>query len=129
MILFQMQFKQLFNRGRVLENGNDISGKKGEIIQVQCFPLYSILLAINMTKIDFFSLDVEGDELKVLQTIPFDKIDIKMMTVEYKHIDLGEEYLKNFVEHKGFESLVKIGHYKQWANDIIFKKIHKVIPW
>ncbi|XP_076102695.1 protein Star-like [Mytilus galloprovincialis] len=117
-----MEFKQRFSQGKLIENERDRGGKKGTIIEVQCFPLYSILLAINVTRIDFFSLDVEGDELKVLQTLPFDQVDIEMMTVEYKHIDLGEDYLKNYVENKGYDSLVKIGHYRQWANDIIFKK-------
>ena len=48
----------------------------------QCFPLYSLLLALNQTRVDFLSLDIEGDELYVLKTIPFDKVDIRMMTVE-----------------------------------------------
>ena len=29
-----------------------------ELTPVQCFPLYSILLAVNRTRVDFFSLDV-----------------------------------------------------------------------
>ena len=49
-----------------------------EIVQVQCFPLYSILLAVNRTTVDFFSLDVEGSELDVLNTIPWHKVDIKV---------------------------------------------------
>jgi hypothetical protein len=47
-------------------------------VKVQCLPLYSILLALNRTKIDIFSLDIEGHELTVLKTIPFDKVDIKV---------------------------------------------------
>jgi len=43
-------------------------------VSVQCFPLYSILLALNQLTVDFFSLDVEGDELRVLKTIPFNKV-------------------------------------------------------
>ena len=50
------------------------------IYKVQCFPLYSILLAANRTTIDFFSLDVEGSELDVLKTIPWDKVDIKVIS-------------------------------------------------
>lgn len=49
-----------------------------ETVQVQCFPLYSILLAVNRTTVDFFSLDVEGSELDVLNTIPWHKVDIKV---------------------------------------------------
>lgn len=45
---------------------------------VHCMPLVSILLALNQT-IDYFSLDIEGHELAVLKTLPFDKIDVKVM--------------------------------------------------
>ena len=48
-------------------------------VVVQCFPLYSILLAVNQTRVDFFSLDVEGHELKILKTIPFHKVDIRVI--------------------------------------------------
>lgn len=41
-----------------------------ESVTIQCFPLYSVLLAVGRTAIDFFSLDVEGHELKILETIP-----------------------------------------------------------
>ena len=50
-------------------------------IQIQCFPLYSHLLALNQTKVDFLNLDIEGDELSVLKTIPFEKVDIAMISV------------------------------------------------
>ncbi len=45
---------------------------------VECFPLYSILLAINRTVVDYFSLDIEGIELRVLKAIPFDLVTIKV---------------------------------------------------
>ena len=47
-------------------------------MDVQCFPLYSYLRALNRTKVDYFSLDVEGSELDVLRTIPFEKLDIRV---------------------------------------------------
>lgn len=47
-------------------------------VDVQCFPLYTFLLALNRTTIDYFSLDVEGGELEVLQTIPWSNVDIKV---------------------------------------------------
>ena len=48
------------------------------------FYLHSLLLAIGQTEVDYFSLDVEGPELEILQTIPFDKINIKVITIEYR---------------------------------------------
>lgn len=43
-------------------------------IRVQCFPLYSILLALGNPTVDVFSLDIEGAEIKVLETIPWSKV-------------------------------------------------------
>lgn len=48
-------------------------------IKVQCLPLHSILLAVNQITVDLLSLDVMGDELSVLKTIPFDKVDIQVL--------------------------------------------------
>ena len=39
---------------------------------------------LNITHIDFFSLDVEGLEEAILKTIQFDKITIDILSVEYK---------------------------------------------
>jgi Methyltransferase FkbM domain len=58
------------------------AGSEAEFISVQSFPIYSILLALNRTTVDFFSLDVEGFELAVLKTIPWDKVDIKVYDLQ-----------------------------------------------
>ena len=50
---------------------------------VQCFPFYSMLLAMGRTHVDYLSLDVEGAELAILRTIPFDKVTIDILTIEY----------------------------------------------
>ncbi len=57
------------------------------IMEVPCFPLLSILLALNVTHMDYFSLDVEGAELDILKTIPFKRITYDIMTVEYRVVD------------------------------------------
>lgn len=44
-----------FNLGKVV---NQSAGELGDrYMDVLCFPLYSVLLAMNVTKIDYFSLD------------------------------------------------------------------------
>ena len=42
--------------------------------QKQCFPIYSLILALGNPKVDYFSLDVEGSEMDILKTIPWDKV-------------------------------------------------------
>lgn len=54
--------------------------KEDRLTRVQCFPLYSILLAVGQTNIDYFSLDVEGSETDVLTNVPWHKVDIKVIT-------------------------------------------------
>ena len=61
-------------------NKNEKSVDKGmKLATVQCFPLYSILLAVGRTKIDYFSLDVEGSETDVLTSTPWHKIYVKVV--------------------------------------------------
>ncbi|CAG0902995.1 unnamed protein product [Darwinula stevensoni] len=54
--------------------------KKGQ--HLICFPLESLLRAIGQSKIDFFSLDIEGLDYEVLTSIPWDILDIQIMMVE-----------------------------------------------
>lgn len=51
------------------------------LIRVQCFPLYSLLLAYNATTIDFLSLSAEKAEFQVLKTLPFSRVRIKVISV------------------------------------------------
>lgn len=122
-----MTFNKAFNRGRVVHNQeaknwiNKQNIAKDEI-QIQCFPLFSILLALDQLTVDFFSLDVEGDELNVLKTIPWDKVNIKMLTVEYVH-DVGSSGgLKSYVEKQGYDSMLQVSRWDGGVNDIIFRK-------
>jgi len=74
-------FQQHFNRGRIANkqmlaaaNTNDMGG----FVKVQCFPFYTLISALNISTVDYFSLDVEGSELDVLKTIPFELVYIKV---------------------------------------------------
>ncbi|KAJ8314217.1 hypothetical protein KUTeg_008778 [Tegillarca granosa] len=121
----KMTFNQAFNRGRLVYGSAKQWIKEQKIlpreIQVQCFPLYSILLALNQSTIDFLSLDVEGSELDVLQTIPFDKVDIKMITAEVAHQKLKMS-MQKFMAYNGYETLLKMQRDDGGVNDIIFRK-------
>ncbi|XP_033762185.1 uncharacterized protein LOC117343792 [Pecten maximus] len=123
----EISFNKAFNRGRAVHDDNVKTWMaeqhlKPDTVQMQCFPLYSILLALNRTTVDFFSLDIEGDELGVLQTIPFDKVNIKMLTVEVTHGKIGNKSLQKFMEQKGYDTLLKVSRDDLGVNDLIFRK-------
>lgn len=50
--------------------------------EVVCLPLGDILAYYNITHVDFFSLDVEGGELMVLESINFDCVSFDVLVVE-----------------------------------------------
>ena len=55
-----------------------------EIVKVQCFPLFSILQALGISHVDYFSLDIEGAEMEVLRTLPLNKISVDVFSIEYQ---------------------------------------------
>ena len=60
----------------------EVFGYKRKPLEIQCFPLYSILSALEIKKVDYFSLDIEGSEVEVLQTIPLNERIINVLSVE-----------------------------------------------
>jgi len=50
--------------------------------KIQCLPLYSIIMALGNPTVHYLSLDVEGAEFPILKTIPWDKVDIRVLSVE-----------------------------------------------
>ncbi len=94
--------------------------------KVYCFPFYSMMLALNRTHINYFSLDVEGLELDILKTIPFDELNISIFTVEYKHGKDGNAAYERFMAGKGYHVHSKIVAYKPHiyfgCSDYVFVK-------
>lgn len=94
-------------------NASSDGGKKRKI-KVQCFPLYSVLKAIDISEIDYFSLDIEGAEFQVLTTIPWDLLHISILGVETEHAGTvfsgKEEDIVDYMSKAGYRKTHKLGH-------------------
>jgi hypothetical protein len=64
-----------------------------ETLYVPCFSLNTILKAIDVNKVDYFSLDIEGGEYDVISSLSYDKIDIRTFSIEHN----GETERKNLI--------------------------------
>jgi FkbM family methyltransferase len=84
----------------ILKNGGSV-----ENIIVKSVKLQKILDDNNLYKIDYLSIDTEGSELSVLNSIDFDKTYIKFISAENSS---GNDLVKNFLTQKGFRFLDKI---------------------
>lgn len=70
--------------------------------RVKCFPVYSLLLAMNVTNVDYFSLESEGTQLQVLETIPFDKVHISVIDIHLLTNESDSETIKQFLATKNY---------------------------
>ncbi|XP_013421411.1 protein Star-like, partial [Lingula anatina] len=61
-----------------IDNRINVTGKS----RILCLPIQTLLSTIGRKHVDFFSLDIEGTELEILQAFPWDKITVDMWTVE-----------------------------------------------
>jgi FkbM family methyltransferase len=82
-----------------------------DYIDVECRTFNNL---IDVYDIDFLSLDTEGNELKILQSIDFNKYNIDVITVENN--DYDNKFL-NFFNDKNYLRIIKLGC------DEIYKKI------
>jgi hypothetical protein len=77
-----------------------------EVYKIQCFPLFTLLLALGNPTVHYFILDIEGAELQVLRTIPWDQVDIEVLSVETdlagKVMDGSRQEIIDLMESAGY---------------------------
>ncbi|XP_045598908.1 protein Star [Procambarus clarkii] len=95
-------FRSAEGEGRIWEGVQ--KGEEGAIT-VLCFPLYTVLLAINLPTIDFFSLDIEGHEMRVMKALPWEKVKVRVMCIEVNHVPGGVKAVIEFMESRGYTFL------------------------
>lgn len=97
---------------------NEMRDNGGELvsIQVQTKRLDSLFKEQGISHVNYMSIDVEGAEFGVLESIDFDKTTFDIIEVECNYDDLGPKY-DAFFEPKGFVRLLNL----DW--DILY--IHK----
>lgn len=103
-------------------------GLIGAPIQMQCFPLYSILKAIEKTNFEYLSLDIEGAEYSVLNSAFTNNHDFRFNvgTIETSHIDLPQFRashleLMYLMKQKGYNLKNKVGE-----DDVFVHKNFKI---
>ncbi len=82
---------------------NGVNGKVIEGEDFQCFTLKTILGVQKV--VDYLSLDVEGSELKVMQSIDFNECLVRSITVEHNKYANGSELkdsIFEFLSNNGF---------------------------
>ena len=81
--------------------------------------LGSLYFGPTLNQLIFLVINCVGAEFDILRTIPWSKVDIRIMTIEVAHMDLDKRSeLIDFLEAKGYETVTDLG-----SLDILFAKI------
>lgn len=79
--------------------------------KVNAKTLTSLLNDINVSHVDFLSLDVEGYEMQVLGGIDFDKIDISYMLIEVNSDFYTLEQMNSYLLERGFKNILNVSNF------------------
>ena len=90
--------------------------KGREIVKVKTELLNNLLEKHNVKEIDFCTIDTEGGEYEILNTINFDKYDIKIIIVENNYND---QKVNKLLTSKGYKKTHKL------TIDDVYEKIEK----
>lgn len=83
----------------------EYGGSKTEV-NVEGIPISDILETHSVESIDYCSIDVEGGEIAVLNSIDFSKVRIKVFTIENNY---GGNQVKKFLKPYGYKLIAKLG--------------------
>jgi FkbM family methyltransferase len=78
-----------------------------KVTKTPCAPMSEFLK--NTAHVDFFSLDVEGAELTVLETIDFNKVDISTFMIEMDNHSPHKNYkIRQYLFNVGYVECMKV---------------------
>lgn len=86
---------------------------------VPALTLHSLFDKYSLKTIDYLFLDIEGIDFEVLQSIDFEKYDIKYLQIEHLHLD--KQKLLDFMVQKRYRPLTDA--IDTYGYDTLFKKL------
>lgn len=72
---------------------------KQQIIKVQCYTLQNLLNKHKISHVDYCSIDTEGSEIQILQSVNWDTTTISVLTIENKY---KNQDIRDFMKGRGF---------------------------
>ncbi len=80
-------------------------GGSSEVIDVHCYALMDVVKDNNIFYIDYMSIDTEGGEFEILQSIDFSLLQIDIIDVENNYED---NRIRDFLEAQGYEYITRL---------------------
>lgn len=90
----------------IINDGISGLDEKYKIEYMPCFSINTIMKALDVKQVDFFSLDIEGGEWDVINSIHFDHLNIKSFCIEWTGNENNKYLIIEHLNKNGF-NLVK----------------------
>jgi hypothetical protein len=88
---------------------------KNTIVEVNAITLTELLIKHNIHKIDFFSLDVEGYEIDVLNGLDFSIFRPKFILIETANREEYQDIVRKYMSEKKYDFIERLS-----GNDDLF---------
>lgn len=86
---------------------------KGTKFSVPAKPINHILKEHNITTVDFFSIDTEGAEIEILNSIDFDQVNYKSFLIEFHGSNSVDNTTKENKIKLANQKLTKLGYHSK----------------
>lgn len=74
-------------------------------ITLDTISLHDLLISLDAPKeIDYISIDTEGSELEIIESFPFDRWDVKMLTIEHNY-SIQREKIHSIMQSFGYRRI------------------------
>ncbi|XP_064615255.1 protein Star-like [Liolophura sinensis] len=87
---------------------------------VMCFPFSAIATAIGRRHIDLVTIDANRRELEILETIPFNLIEIEILSVEFQEDEAND--IIQFMRSQGYKAINLMDNRILDKRDLIFRR-------
>ncbi|XP_033759829.1 uncharacterized protein LOC117341998 isoform X1 [Pecten maximus] len=93
---------------------------------VPCLWMETILAATEQKVIDILSINVREEELDIIHAIPFDKVDIRVVSIEFSHNSGAYVDAIKFMSNINYVALHQFVYHPWNKVDFVFAKNSKV---
>jgi len=90
-------------------------GGSQQMIDVEALPFSALLDRYDLDAVDYLSIDTEGGELAILETIDFDRVPIRMVGIEN---DDRDKRIERLLLAAGYSRLVRVRRDDLWVKHL-----------
>ncbi|CAG0924137.1 unnamed protein product [Notodromas monacha] len=111
LVMSDLENNDMIQGTAALKGAHRVLDESTTEMAVTCYPLINILRATGLTQLDVLFLDVQGIEADILQTVPWEEVDIKVIVLEFdvpRFMERDKKLVMDLLEPLGYRLVTQI---------------------